>query len=61
MFSTINSATMRPVETSPMRMLTRVTATSMMFIGSRSCPSATATTDGGFSAAISFRPYVDCR
>ena len=33
-----------------------VTATSMMFIGSRSCASATAHTDGGFSAVISFGP-----
>ena len=31
--STISSATMTPVETSPMTKLTTVTATSMMFIG----------------------------
>ena len=36
--------------------LTTVTAISMMFIGSRSWPSATAQTDGGFSLAISFGP-----
>ena len=45
----ISSATITPVETSPMTKLTAVTATSMMFIGSRSCCAATAHTDGGFS------------
>ena len=54
--SRISSATITPVETSPIAKLTTVTATSMMFIGSRSCCSATAHTDGGFSAAISFGP-----
>ena len=44
--STISSATMTPVETSPIAKLTIVTATSMMFIGSRSCARATAHTDG---------------
>ncbi len=34
--SRTSSATMRPVETSPIRMLTTVTATSIRFIGSRS-------------------------
>ena len=49
---------MIPVETSPIAKLTIVTATSMMFIGSRSCARAIAHTDGGFSAAIRFGP--DC-
>ena len=39
-----------------MRMLTTVTATSMMFIGSRSWSSATAQIEGGFSLTISFVP-----
>ena len=47
---------MTPVETSPITKLTTVTATSMMFIGSRSCCSATAHTDGGGSPVISFAP-----
>ena len=55
--SRISSATMTPVETSPIAKLTATTATSMMFIGSRSCVSATAQTDGGFSLLISFAPY----
>jgi hypothetical protein len=42
-------------------MLTKVTATSMMFIGSRSWSSATAHTEGGFSLTIWFVPYVDSR
>ena len=36
--------------------LTTVTATSMMFIGSRNCCSATDHIEGGFSAVISFAP-----
>src|SRR5262245_51453170 len=60
-FNSTSSATMMPVETSPIAKLTTVTATSMMFIGSRSCPSATAQTDGGFSLVISFGPYCDSR
>ena len=47
---------MIPVGTSPMTKLTAVTAMSMMFIGSRSCASATCQTDGGFSPVISFGP-----
>ena len=54
--SRIRSATITPVETSPMTKLTIVTAMSMMFIGSRSCWSATWTTDGGCSFAISLTP-----
>ncbi len=53
---TMSSATMTPVETSPMRKLTTVTATSMRFIGSRSCCSATVTIDGGFSPVIWLGP-----
>ena len=56
-FSKTSKPTMTAVETSPIRTLTTTTATSMMFIGSRSCRSATAHTDGGFSAAIWFGPY----
>ena len=52
----ISSATITPVETSPMTKLTAVTAISMMFIGSRSCCAATAHTDGGFSRSIAFGP-----
>ena len=52
----MSSATATPVETSPMTKLTAVTATSMRFIGSRSCWSAIAHTDGGFSASIAFGP-----
>ena len=48
--------TMTPVETSPMSRLTTTTATSMMFIGSRSREAAIAQPEGGFSAAISFGP-----
>ena len=48
---------MIPVETSPIAKLTTETATSMMFIGLRNWPSATAHTDGGFSLVISFGPY----
>ena len=47
---------MKPVETSPIAKLTTVTATSMMFIGSRSCCSAMAHTDGGRSRSIAFGP-----
>ena len=47
---------MIPVETSPIAKLTTTTATSMMFIGLRNWPSATAHTDGGFSLVISFGP-----
>ena len=52
---------MIPVGTSPMTKLTAVTAMSMMFIGSRSCSSATCQTDGGFSPVISFGPWRDRR
>ena len=48
---------MTPVDTSPIAMLTTVTTISIRFIGSRTWARATATIDGGFSAAISFRPY----
>ena len=47
---------MTPVETCPISRLTTTTATSMMFIGSRSCAAAIAHADGGFSAAISLGP-----
>ena len=57
----MSSATMIPVDTSPMTKLTAVTATSMMFIGSRSCSIATCQTDGGFSPVISFGPWRDRR
>ena len=52
---------MTPVETSPMTKLTAVTATSMMFIGSRSCSSATAHTDGGCSRSIALGPWLASR
>jgi hypothetical protein len=45
------------VETSPITTLTPTTTTSMMFIGSRSCCSATAHPDGGFSLAMRLGPY----
>ena len=57
----MSSATITPVETSPITKLTATTAMSMMFIGSRSCCSATAHTDGGGSLLISFGPYRDSR
>src|SRR6478752_449355 len=41
----------------PITKLTAVTATSIMFIGSRSWVSATTRTDGRFSPVILFRPY----
>ena len=59
--STISRPTMTPVDTWPITKLTTVTATSMMFIGLRSCCSATAHIEGGFSAAIWFGPYWDSR
>ena len=52
----MRSATITPVETSPITKLTATTAISMMFIGSRSCCAATAHIDGGFSLVISFGP-----
>ncbi len=52
---------MIPVETSPIAKLTTTTATSMMFIGLRNWPSATAQTDGGFSLVISFGPNCSSR
>jgi hypothetical protein len=52
----MSSATMIPVGTSPMTKLTAVTAMSMMFIGSRSCSSATFQTEGGFSPVIWLGP-----
>ena len=45
-----------PVDTWPITTLTAATATSMMFIGSRSWASATAHSDGGGSPVISFAP-----
>ena len=59
-FSRMSSATMIPVETSPISRLTTTTATSIRFIGSRSCSGGTQT-EGGFSAAISFAPYDESR
>jgi hypothetical protein len=56
--SRISSATITAVETWPIAKLTAVTATSIMFIGSRSCCSATAHADGGFSAVIRFGPSL---
>ena len=53
---TMSRPTMTPVETSPIRKLTTVTATSMRFIGSCSCANATAHADGAFSAVIWFGP-----
>ena len=44
-----------------MARLTTATATSMMFIGSRSCCSATDHSDGGFSLVIWFGPCCDSR
>ncbi len=55
-FKRISNATITPVETSPIRKLTTVTATSMMFIGFMNCPAAIAHVDGGSSAVISFGP-----
>ena len=43
---------MTPVEIWPIAKLTAVTATSMMFIGSRNWVSATVRIDGGFSPVI---------
>src|SRR5262245_17305957 len=54
--SRMSSATSTPVETSPIAKLTTVTATSMMFMGSRSWASTISRTDGGFSPAISLGP-----
>ena len=56
-----SSAMMMPVDASPIAKLTAATATSMMFIGSRSCCSAMARTDGGFSPVIWFGPCSDSR
>ena len=61
MLSRMSSATITPVETSPIAKLTATTAISMMFIGSRSCCAATAAIDGGSSLPISFGPYRDSR
>jgi hypothetical protein len=52
--SRMSSPTSTAVETSPIAKLG--TATSMIFIGSRRCPSATCHTDGGASRAIPFAP-----
>jgi hypothetical protein len=57
----MSSPTMTAVDTSPMRRLTITTATSMMFIGSRSCCSAIINADGGFSATMRFGPYFRIR
>ena len=57
MLSTTSSATSRPVDTSPMTRLTTTTATSMRFIGSRSCTAAIAHGEGGFSAVIALGPW----
>ena len=56
-----SSATKIAVGTSPMTKLTAVTATSIRFIGSRSCASAIADTDGGFSPLIWLGPYCASR
>ena len=56
MLSTTSRATSTPVETSPMSRLTTTTATSMRFIGSRSCTAAIANGEGGFSAVIALGP-----
>ena len=42
-------------------MLTTTTATSIRFIGSRSCTAAIAQGDGGFSAVIAFGPWEASR
>jgi hypothetical protein len=55
-FRRIRSATITPVDSSPIARLTTTTPISMMFIGSRSCSSATAQIDGGGSPLISFGP-----
>ena len=60
-FSRISRATMIPVDTSPISRLTTTTATSMMFIGSRSWSRAILQADGGFSAAISLAPNLVSR
>ena len=60
-FRRISSATTIPVETSPIAKLTTTTATSMMFIGLRNWPNATAHTDGGSSLVISFGPNCSSR
>jgi hypothetical protein len=56
-FSSTSSPTITAVETSPIARLTATTASSMMFIGSRNCLSATAHTDGGFSPTMRLGPY----
>jgi hypothetical protein len=58
---TTSNATKIAVGTSPMTKLTAVTATSIRFIGSRSCASAIADTDGGFSPLIRLGPYCASR
>ena len=57
MLSTTSSPTRTPVETSPMSRLTTTTATSIRFIGSRSCTAAIAHGEGCFSAVIAFGPW----
>ena len=52
----IRNPTTTPVDTSPMAMLTITTATSMMFIGSRSCWRATAQVEGGASPGSCWDP-----
>ncbi len=52
---------MIPVDVSSIAKLTIETATSMMFIGLRNCPSAIAQSDGGFSLVIAFGPTCDRR
>jgi hypothetical protein len=54
--SSTSAATRTAVETSRMSRLATATATSMMFIGSRSCPSAITQTEGGFSLVSVFGP-----
>ena len=44
-----------------MRTLTTTTATSIRFIGSRSCTAASAQGDGGFSAVIALGPWEASR
>ena len=52
----VDAPTLSAVDHSPISRLTSVTAISMMFIGSFSCFTQTATIDGGFSAVTEFGP-----
>jgi len=55
------NATIAAVDPCPIATLTTATATSMRFIGSRSCSSSTAHTDGGACAVSVLGPYCRCR